>query len=249
MLCELCGSPLEVCKINESYHICTVCKTQVLVNTESCETDFYANLYLIEDDKEISTFLRNNNNHYQRFFDSLKDDNSYKEIINDIINSKLDTCHCYGGGFPMLESRLPFNNINIYDLIANKYESHIDLYRNIFKVDKNIKYNIHDLKDGFIKTDTPTVFSFIHILEHFPLKDLFKTLKEVEEKLEVGSYVFIYQPNPNKAHHKNWTHYNIQHITLITTQQMVSLINSYKTFKVLYNKEYSDDMFIIFKKI
>jgi hypothetical protein len=250
MICELCGAALTVCKINEDYHVCSSCNTQILSNRESFEEDFYASTYLTEDDASLFKFLKANNGHYSRFFGNvLNKDLNFLGILNSIISTGINDCHCYGGGFPQLEAFLPIKNINIYDLIAYKYKIHIDKYLKVYNVDKKVTYNVHDLKNGFVNITTPTIFTFVHILEHFPIKDILEFLNNLNKSLVSGSYIFIYQPNPEAARNKKWTHYINQHVTFININEFTKLINNLGSFKVEYTKAYSDDLLIIFKKI
>jgi hypothetical protein len=249
MECELCGSPLKVCPENAEYHECTSCETQILKEREAFDTDFYASTYLTEDDDAVIKFLRANYNHYLNLYNNvLSKDSKFVDLVEKI-QYNVKQCHCYGGGFPQLESILPVDDITIYDLIADKYEKHIDKYLNVYYSSKKIKYNVHDIKTGIVKVDEPSLFTFVHILEHFPIKDILKIFENLVDNVPKGSYITIYQPNHIVAKNKKWVHYLDQHVTFISIPSFIKLIEKYKVFSIEYSRTYSDDLLLVFKKM
>jgi len=249
MVCEICGGQLVICPTNNDYHKCENCKTQVLINRESFESEFYEGFYLKDDDQGVLTFLKNNKNHYTGMINNqLSRNTEFNAFLKEIIENKVTDCYCYGGGFPHFENFLPIDNVHIYDFIADKYEEKIDLYFSVYDK-KNIMYIPYDIKKGIEKVAGKTITTFIHILEHFPVKDIKDILKDAVDVIDDGSYIIIYQPNADMARNSSWCHYINQHVTFLTLSTFIKLIeDNHPNMKVMYKNTYSDDLMIILKK-
>ena len=244
-LCQICNGKLIVSKCNPKYHICDECESQFVIDHKQSNPDaFYENIYLQDIDSERNTIILDMP-HYDRIFTILKHNGLY-EMLSE---SKINTCHCYGGGFPKLEVNLPVSNINVYDLIASIYRKNHSVFVDFYDdQDIEISYIDHDILHGIIKPLTPIFFTFVHILEHFSVSEMIKILTTVNAKMTSGSYGIIYQPNIQKAKHRNWVHYIAdQHLTFLTLPMMNKILNSFSRIDVIHNFEISDDMFILFK--
>jgi len=249
--CPVCDSGMIVARANKRYYSCTECNIQILIGADvSCDKEFYNEVYL-EDIPAEKNVLTINRTHYAKIFDMLNNEVEYTDMC-DIVDRKITTCYCYGGGFPQIEMFLPVDTIQVYDLIAPKYSKNIKVLKEVYdNPSVTIKYKTHDLLNGIVKSTEPSFITFVHILEHFSGDDIRKIFASVDSKLAKNSYGLIYQPNILKAKHKDWVHYvaHDQHLTFYTIDVFTTLINSFKNLEVIHSMTFSDDLLILFKRI
>jgi len=248
--CEICNGHLLVSKINSEFFECDHCKTQIRIeNNESFSKLFYDTEYLQDIPGEIKV-LTVNKHHYDLIFELFEQNQSYLDFVQDVKDNDINTCYCYGGGFPQVEIHLPTSNIVIYDLIANVYRKHLHIFKELHELSNiKIQYKNHDLLKGILPTSNKSIVSFVHILEHFPISDVKQILQSAADNLPDGSYGIIYQPNISEVKGKNWVHYISQHMSFIPLDTFVTFINSIKNLSVVFKMSYSDDLFIVFKII
>lgn len=249
--CRFCDVKLKPSDMNDEYFVCPTCQTMIKSYNMNSEPLQYL------EKKYVNTALKGDLRHYNKMFNGLRSNESFRHITN----VTYDKIHCFGGGFPKLESYFDHNEILVYDMNASLYRDNINLFNDVYRYKKTIKYiDFIISKDTYmldsIDINKPQLITFVHLLEHLPqslILHILNNLLQVKHKFVTNmsndNYRFIiYQPNPSKASNKSWGHFkDPSHITLIPFVSMVSLLTYNKLFELEYFNVVDDDMFIVFK--
>ncbi|UCF05394.1 MAG: hypothetical protein JSV33_16035 [bacterium] len=248
--CPLCRGTLEICSVNEGYQRCRDCNTQYKVQADSKE-EAAAGYF-----KEIDSTLRNDKRHYDILLKELYGEPGEQTDFGRFVTEmKFATIYSIGGGFPKFESYFTANEIKVYDLAAEEYNSKIALFRSTFGCFTDISYHTYNLDEDTsiyedilsgIDSGSPNLVTFIHLWEHLSPVVFSNMLDDMRKARSDNLYYVVYQPNVSVARHKSWCHYGGKgHITLVPYDTMLKLLKIHE-FKIIYSAQYSDDMLIIY---
>jgi hypothetical protein len=240
-LCLFCDAVMDEYQINPNYMRCPACNTlhaKSLPDLSMYKTGEFRQFY----EKVLVERTNGDVGHYNRLV-------GQKEFTDALQHLSINTMYAFGGGFPKLESYFSPNKIVVYDMMADLYITHMEMFRNLFQ---NAPNDI-EVKDEII---TPALIesidfsnndaiTFIHFLEHLTPKEIKSLLISIPKDI----VIIIYQPEITTIRNSQWWHFDPQHITLVGVDNFIQIIKQWFDIEIITNWKYSDDFMLIFKKV